>query len=214
MNETIQYYITLPLWELTAVFLSIAYIVLAANNNKWCWPAAFFSTLIFAAIFYDVQLLMDSALQLYYLVMAVYGWWCWRQGKKYDDTNIRMEPTDLEISSRSFGFHLQSGIILTLVSFVWGWFMANYTEASFPYLDTFTTVFAVFATYLVTQRVLENWIYWIVIDFVSIYLYISKGLIPTAVLFGLFVVIAFWGYFKWLKMFKANESNFETNSLA
>ena len=82
--------------------------------------------------------------------------------------------------------------------------MANYTPADFPYLDTFTTVFAVFATYLVTQKVLENWLYWVVIDAVSIYLYQAKDLMPTVVLFSLYTVIATFGYFKWQNLYKNN----------
>jgi len=90
---------------------------------------------------------------------------------------------------------------------VFGYLMANYTPAAFPYLDTFTTVFAVFATYLVTQKVLENWLYWLVIDAISIYLYIEKGLIPTTVLFIIYVIIAVYGYFKWQSIYRKSKAN-------
>jgi nicotinamide mononucleotide transporter len=90
---------------------------------------------------------------------------------------------------------------------VLGYVIANYTPAAFPYLDTFTTVFAVFATYLVTQKVLENWLYWVVIDAISIYLYIEKGLIPTTVLFIIYVIIAAYGYFKWQAIYRQSKAN-------
>lgn len=207
LDNIATYYTSLPLWELGAVLLSVVYVVLAAHNNRWCWPAAFFSTAIFAVIFFDVKLLMDSALQIYYLFMAVYGWWQWRQGNEYDDTNIQLSIKDKTkpISKKSLKFHGFFAVVLTAVSLAWGWFMANYTDAAFPYLDTFTTVFAVFATYLVAERILENWVYWIVIDFVSIYLYISKGLMPTAALFCFFVVIAFYGYLIWKKQYNQQQ---------
>jgi nicotinamide mononucleotide transporter len=90
--------------------------------------------------------------------------------------------------------------------------MDNYTNASFAYLDTFTTVFAVFATYLVTQKVLENWLYWVVIDFVSIYLYIEKGLMPTVVLFIFYVIIAGYGFIKWRAIYQSNRLKSNTLS--
>jgi nicotinamide mononucleotide transporter len=200
LEETYYYFTTLPLWELTAVILSVAYVVLVAKNNPWCWPAAFVSTLIFAVIFYDVQLLMDSLLQLYYLIMAIYGWYCWHNASFGQQSGV------LAINRWSMQLHLKCCGLLLLLSALLGSFMANYTQASFPYLDTLTTVFAVFATYLVTQKILENWLYWIAIDLLSIYLYISKELTPTAWLFAFYVVIAILGYWQWRKLFHQEKS--------
>jgi nicotinamide mononucleotide transporter len=191
------YLVNLPWLELVAMLLALAYVVLAAQGSIWCWPAAFISTAIYTVIFYDVSLLMDSALNVYYLVMAVYGYWIWQRKPQHQQSTpllaiVSWQPT----------WHLKACIVLTIISFVLGYIMANNTTASFPYLDTFTTVFAVFATYLVTQKVLENWLYWVVIDAISIYLYIEKGLIPTTVLFVIYVVIATYGYFKWQNIYK------------
>jgi len=194
------YLTTLPWLELMAMLLALAYVILAALGSIWCWPAAFISTALYTVVFYDVLLLMDSALNAYYLVMAVYGYWLWQ--KKSAD-----EPVDSLFSVITYPilWHVKIGIGLTLISSALGYVMANYTSASFPYLDTFTTVFAIFATYLVTQKVLENWLYWLIIDAVSIYLYIEKGLMPTAVLFIIYLVIASYGYFKWLAIYKNNQ---------
>ena len=83
--------------------------------------------------------------------------------------------------------------------------MANYTSADFAYLDTFTTVFAVFATYMLTKKVLENWLYWVVIDFISIYIYINKGFYLTAILFAIYTVLAFIAYTNWKKEYLSLE---------
>ena len=192
--------------EAIAVVLALAYVWLAARQSIWCWPCAFIGTSIYTYIFWEVSLPFHMLLNGYYIFMAVYGWWQWRQGNEYDDTNIQLSIKDKTkpISKKSLKFHGFFAVILTAVSLAWGWFMANYTDAAFPYLDTFTTVFAVFATYLVAERILENWLYWIVIDFVSIYLYVEKALLPTAFLFLLFVVIACFGYFKWHKIYLTN----------
>lgn len=195
------YSATLPWLELLAMLLALAYVILAALGSIWCWPAAFFSTAIYTYVFYDVSLLMDSALNIYYLIMALYGYWLWKK----DSTNN--EHASLGIVSWQLSFHLKAGAILTMVSVVLGYVMANYTPAHFPYLDTFTTVFAVFATYLVTQKVLENWLYWLAIDAVSIYLYLAKDLTPTVVLFSIYMVIATFGYVKWHSLYKTNATN-------
>jgi nicotinamide mononucleotide transporter len=200
--------------------------VLAAKGNIWCWPAAFVSTLIYTVIFYDVYLWMDSLLQLYYLLMAFYGWYCWRTHQSaeqranqandipsasFNNKNQEKRANDrnkLIIQQWPLILHAKIIISLTLLSLALGWLMATYTPAHFPYLDSATTVFAVFATYLVTQKVLENWLYFIVIDFVSIYLYVEKSLTPTAALFGCYVLLAGYGYWQWRKVFyQQNDTN-------
>lgn len=201
MSEIVTYFSTLPVLELIAVVASLLYVVLAAKGNIWCWPAAILSTVLYTVIFYDVYLWMDSLLQLYYLLMAVYGWICWQQHKKVGNENT-FETTKLLYSQWSLQRHSIAIIVLTLLSLVLGWLMATYTPTHFPYLDSATTVFAVFATYLLTQKVLENWLYFIVIDFVSIYLYIEKSLVPTAALFACYVILAAYGYWQWRKLFQ------------
>ena len=199
----IDYLTTLPWLELVAMLLALAYVILVAQGSLWCWPAAFISTALYTVIFYDVLLLMDSALNVYYLVMAVYGYWAWQKNASTNAIqNQSTENLPLAIISWSANWHLKACLILTVISFILGYIMANYTAAAFPYLDTFTSVFAVFATYLVTQKVLENWLYWLVIDAVSIYLYLEKGLMPTVVLFIIYVLIAGYGFLKWQRLYK------------
>ncbi len=170
--------------------LAIVYILLAIRQNIWCWPAAFFSTLIYSVLFFDVSLLMDSALNVYYLIMAIYGWYSWKYGGK-------LQEKELEVTSYGLSKNIKIIAILTVISFAFGYVMANYTSADFAYVDSFTTVFAVFTTYMLAKKVLENWIYWIVIDAVSIYIYIEKGLNLTAILFVIYTVLAFVAYKKW-----------------
>ncbi len=179
-------------YEAIAMLLAIAYILLAIKQSLWCWPAAFISTLIYTILFYDVSLLMDSALNAYYLIMAVYGWYSWKYGGK-------LEEKDLEVSTYGINKNIQIIFILSIVSLAFGYIMANYTSADFAYVDSFTTVFAVFATYMLAKKVIENWIYWIVIDVISIYIYIQKGLNLTAVLFMIYTILAIVAYLDWKK---------------
>jgi len=199
-------YASLPLWELLAVISALFYVVLAAKENIWCWPAALVSTVIYTVIFYDVYLWMDALLQVYYLAMAIYGWYCWRKIFPSENNSNSDKGSVIAIQSWSLLFHIKIIVLLSACSLAVGWLMDNYTPTDFPYLDSATTVFAVFATYLVTKKVLENWLYWIVIDIVSIYLYIEKDLQPTVVLFALYVVIAIVGYVIWYGKYQQNNT--------
>lgn len=178
-------------WEGLAVLLSLSYLFLAMRQSLWCWPAAFLSTLIYAILFFDASLLMDSALNAYYLIMAVYGWYAWKHGKKGNE--------EREISSWGVVKNVKIIGMLIAVSLLFGYLMATYTRADFAYLDSATTVFAVFTTYMLAQKILENWLYWIVIDTVSIYIYIQKAFYLTAVLFFLYTVLAAFGFYQWKK---------------
>lgn len=176
-------------WEAVAVILAMAYLLLAMKANVWCWAAAFASTAIYTVLFWQVALLMESVLNGYYMAMALYGYWMWTQGgKQHQGVNVTSWPLVV---------HLQLITFTCFISLIVGYFMANYTQASFPYLDAATTCFAVMTTYLVAKKVLENWLYWVVIDLVSIYLYLSKGLMLTSLLFVLYVGLAVAGYFLW-----------------
>ena len=204
MSESYEYYIQLPFWELIAVITALAYVVFAARENIWCWPMAMLSTVIYTVVFYDVYLWSDSLLQVYYFGMAVYGWYCWRNIAPSDPQSGF--ESHQKIQSWSIFIHVKAIGILTALAMLVGWLMDSYTPTSFPYLDALTTVFAVFATYLVTKKVLQNWLYWIAIDALSIYLYIEKDLLPTAVLFILYVIIAIYGYMKWQKAYDQKRS--------
>jgi nicotinamide mononucleotide transporter len=181
-------------WELLAVVLSIAYLLLAVKENSLCWYAAFFSTLIFLFVFWDVSLLMESALQVYYMGMAIYGWWHWH--------HVKGKVATLPVSTWPLQRHVVAISSIVLISLASGFFLTGHTEARLPYLDSFTTWGSVFTTYLVAKKVLENWVYWLVIDSVSIYLYVDRGLYATALLFAVYIVIIFFGFIAWQKSYR------------
>lgn len=193
MNEFINGFmdalINISPWEALAVLLAVAYLLLAMRQSLWCWPAAFVSTLIYTILFFDAALLMDSVLNAYYLLMAIYGWYSWKYGNKNKE--------ELDINSWGMMRNIQIIALLTLVSIGFGYVMDNYTRADFAYLDSATTVFAVFSTYMLAKKILENWLYWIVIDAVSIYIYIQKAFYLTAGLFIFYTILAFFGYLQW-----------------
>ncbi len=185
-------------WEAAAVVLGVAYLLLAMRESLWCWYAAFASTAIFLVLFWNVNLLMESALQVYYLAMAVYGWWQWQRGGA--------GHTGLAISRWNARQHLVAVAAVLLVSAASGALLQHYTGAALPYLDSFTTWGSVLTTWMVARKILENWLYWLVIDSVSIYLYLDRALYLTAGLFVIYLVIVLFGYRKWLLHYQATSS--------
>jgi nicotinamide mononucleotide transporter len=195
----------MSIWEGIAVLLGVAYLVLAMRQNILCWYAAFGSTAIFSWLFWDVSLVMESGLNVYYLIMAVYGWWVWRGNKNSEKNSQLAEQEAKLIQTWSLARHglIIGGIVL--ISLATGYGLEKNTTAALPYLDSFTTWGAVITTYMVAQKVLENWLYWVVIDLVAIYLYIDRELYLTALLMAIYVVLAVAGWFIWLKEFRQQE---------
>jgi nicotinamide mononucleotide transporter len=187
-------------WEAVAVILAIAYLLLAVKENILCWLFAFLSTAIYTVLFWDVSLLMESALNVYYMAMAVYGWHQWTRGGTNGDDGTHA----LAVRSMSGQQHVLVISGIAVLTFVSGYFLSEHSSAAWPYIDSFTTWASVITTYLVTRKYLQNWLYWIVIDTVSIPLYIDRGLNLTALLFVAYVVIAVVGYVKWRDHFRNN----------
>ena len=181
--------------ESLAVALSITYVVFAAIEKKVCWWFALASSLIYIFIFYDVKLYMESMLSVYYALMALYGIFVW--GK------TDSEKQNSQIISYDFRIHLLILTAIIILSGLSGHILSNNSNAYRPYMDSLTTWSSIFATFLVVKKVLENWIYWILIDSVSIVLYFERELYQTVFLFIVYLGIAFLGLFIWRKNFES-----------
>jgi nicotinamide mononucleotide transporter len=196
MNDWLQTVIqaagALSGWELTAVMFAVAYLLLAVREKVLCWLFAFLSTAIYTVLFWDVSLLMDSALNVYYMFMAGYGWYQWTRGGGNNGQKL-----SLPIRSLSQRQHIRVMSAIFVLSALSGYLLSTYSQAAWPYIDSFTTWASVITTYLVARKYLQNWLYWIVIDTVSVPLYIERGLHLTALLFVFYVVIAVSGYLSW-----------------
>jgi nicotinamide mononucleotide transporter len=176
-------------WEALAVVLALAYLLLAVRESAWCWAAAFVSTLIYLFLFWQGRLYMQSALQVYYLFMAVYGWWSWRGGGRGDAA--------LPITRRPLRWHLAWLVGVCAAAALNGALLVRYTEAALPWGDALATWASLLATWMVARKILENWHWWFVIDALSLYLYVERGLYLTGGLFLAYLVIVVFGYLRW-----------------
>jgi len=177
--------------EIVAVVFAIAYLLLAIRQNIWCWLCAGISTAIYIWLFIVARLYMESMLNVFYLAMAIYGWVVWSSG-----SNDGHERPVVRWPLRT---HAVAAITIACASGLNGYLLMRYTDAVFPYLDSLTTWSAIWATFLVARKVLENWWYWLAIDSASVLIYWVRDLQLTSLLFVVYVVMIPFGIVSWTR---------------
>ena len=191
MNEMLQLILTTSTSEWIAFFSSILYVVIIALQKKIAWFFAFISSALYVYLCFSSKLYLDSFLQFFYVLAAIYGWMQWNK-------------TDLneKLSKKTIRFHLSAIGICLVLSFSIGWIMKTFTDQASPYLDATITITSLFATYLVARKIIDNWVYWIFIDLACIPIFYSRGLYLTSILYLIYAIIAIVAFFKWNKEYR------------
>ena len=161
--------------------------MLAIRQNIWCWLCAGISTAIYVVLFFAEKLYMESALNVFYFAMAVYGWFVWRAGG----------TQELPVSSWPLTWHASAIAAVVLFTLSSGYLLRTYTDAAFPLADSLTTWAALWATFLVARKVIENWWYWLVIDAVLVVMFWYRDLELTAILYFAYVLMIPFGLLNW-----------------
>jgi len=180
------------LMEITAVVFAIIYLLLAVKQDVRCWYAAIFSSFLYFFIMMSANLYMEAYLQIFYIFMAIYGWFQWNK--------ISEDKSKFIVRTWSIKQHLIVISSVIFLAYISGSLLNIYTEAALPFIDALTTWGAIIATYMVAKKLLENWIYWFVIDSISVLLFMSRGLYLTSVLFFVYLIIIYFGYKSWTKI--------------
>lgn len=184
--------------EITGSIAGFIYIFFEINASKWMWPVGLFTAIFYVAVFFSSKFYADMSLQFYYIGVSIYGWYWWiNKGKK---------GKTLEISRLSktlfYKLVLASVLIFILIAFI----LTNYTDSPLPYWDAMTTALSIVATWMLARKIIEQWWLWVFIDFVSMGLYLYKGLYPTSILFVVYTALAIVGYYKWKTMMPDNQN--------
>jgi len=199
----------LSLVELIGTITGMLSVYLTTREKISCWPIGIFNILCFLVLFYQVQLYSDMLLQLYFLVMSVYGWWQWTHPRSpgHADNNQQLKISDLP----GKGFWLTIGIS-TVAVILLGAFISRIhiylpalfpVPAALPYPDAFTTVFSITATILMTRKKRQCWLLWILVDIAAVVIYFIKGINLIAIEYIIFGIIAVNGYLGWSRQQKA-----------
>jgi nicotinamide mononucleotide transporter len=186
--------------EAASVLLGVLYLVLAIRKSLWCWPAAFLSAVLAAVVVFRVRLYAQVPLNAFYAAMAVYGWYQWRYGgRKRGADELLIVVWPLRAHALAIGGSVVLGAGL-------GWLLSRYTSAVLPYLDSFVTVASLVTTYMVARKVLENWLYWFVVDSLALRLFWQRELYLFAGLFALYLVLVVIGFVRWRRDWRAQSA--------
>lgn len=175
--------------EAVAAALGVAYVVLAARQVVWCWPCGIASTALYSGIFLEIALYQQALLQLFYIGLGIYGWRKWLHGG--------VQGGELRVTHWQPFWHITAIAFIAALTLATGWLSARYTRSPMPYLDAVTAWGAVIASWMMARKVLENWLYWIILDSIMVVVSWRSRLPATALLFVIYVGMAAVGYFSW-----------------
>jgi len=189
--------ITTWLWgnkvELLGAILGLIYIFFSIRQHILTWPIGLLTSLFYIAIFFQSGFYADMGLQVYYVVISIYGWYFWIKGKRPKDT------AKIPVKTCRKLLWLKIISITVLIFFGILYILKNYTNSTVPIMDSLTTAFSISATWMMARKYIEHWIIWIFVDIISAGLYIYKNLWPTVILFLVYTVMAFLGFIEWKK---------------
>ena len=175
--------------ELFAALLGAISVWLSVRQNIWSWPTAIVNVVLYALVFYDAKLYADMGLQVIYAVLSIYGWYEWLYGGA--------GRTVLHVSRTGPRLGALLALIAAIGSGVLGVFLHHATDAALPFMDSFLSSTSLVAQWMMTKKLLENWLVWIAVDVLYVGMFIFKGLYLTAGLYAVFLALAVKGYVDW-----------------
>jgi nicotinamide mononucleotide transporter len=179
--------------EILATSANLAFVVLLIREKILCWPFGIAGSLMSIYLFIDARLYFEAFLYLFYVLFGFWGWLRWHR---------RDEQHDNPVARWRFALHLAAISVCSALALLLGYGAMSFTDAERPFFDAFTTIFSFFATYLEVAKVLEAWVYWIVINLASIWLYHDRSLDIYAGLIGLYAVLSVWGLLSWRRTWR------------
>jgi nicotinamide mononucleotide transporter len=181
--------------ELLGAILGFAYIFFSIRQNILTWPVGLIASGLYTWVFFTSKLYADMGLQMYYVVISIYGWYEWVRGESM--SSGRKEPLHISRLSMKMGLvlALASSVIFMLIWYV----LANFTDSTVPVADSLATSLSIVATWMLARKILEHWLVWIFVDAFSIGLFWYKDLYPTVILFVIYTFMAVVGFIEWKK---------------
>lgn len=181
--------------EVAGAIVSLIYLWFSIKQLIWLWPFGLLSAVFYIAVYLTSGFYADMGLQVYYVIISIYGWYHWSRGKRGNSneaTPLQITKTPVRLMFALFGIFLVLWGILWLI-------LDRLTNSTIPFWDAMTTAGALVATWMLARKLLEHWLVWIVVDTVSLMLYIWKELYATVILFVVYAILAVSGYIQWKK---------------
>ena len=183
--------------EILGTVAGLLYLWLEYRASIYLWVASIVMPALYLVVYYDAGLYADMGINIYYLVIALYGWAAWRYGFSLRRGS---QGRELPISHTPSGLWLPLGVFTLLLFVVIAQVLIHLTDSTVPWADAFTTALSVVGMWLLARKYIEQWWVWLVVDVASVALYVYKDLHFTAVLYALYAVVAIFGYRKWKQL--------------
>lgn len=181
------------------IFISaLIYVILAAIENIWCWLMGIISSALSVYLCYTGHLFLESGLNIFYVLIGIFGWYQWLYGSK--------EKTELPIISYSLKKNSALIVAGLLIWIPFGYTAHKFSTQAMPYLDACITSFSIVATWMTAKKIIENWIYWIVIDALAVFLYGYREFYLIALLYIIYTILAVAGYFSWRRKLRISSA--------
>lgn len=178
--------------ELFGVLTGLIYVYLEIKENIWLWPVGILTSAFFIVVFFDSKFYADMGLQFYYLAISIYGLFIWIAKKDIDKSEIKIR----NIRKKELIKYIIASILVYNVIY---YILVKFTDSPLPAWDSFTTALSIVATFMLAHKIIEQWWVWVLVNIVSLGLYIYKELYLTAFLFIVYAVMAVVGYMEWKK---------------
>ena len=189
-------------FEIVAAITGAASVYLSVRQNIWSWPTAIVNVSLYTIVFFREGLYSDTGLQVVYLLLSIYGWYQWLYGGA--------QHSRLRVSRASPHLWISAGLAGIVFWATLGTLTSRLPGSSLSYLDAGLTTTSLIAQWMMTRKILENWILWIIADIVYVPMVLYKGLYPTAVLYTVFLVLAILGYVSWRRSWRADDAEMRT----
>lgn len=189
--------------EIAGFIIGLIYLWLEYKASIYLWVASIIMPAIYLFVYYDAGLYADTVLNIYYLVIAIYGWVAW----KYNFTLFgkKSSSKELKISHTPPRRWISLFLLYAVAQVVTSTLLIEFTDSTVPWTNGLTTALSIVGMWMLARKYVEQWLVWLVVDIISAGLYIYKGLYPTAALYMLYTVIAVFGYIKWKKLMKEQD---------
>jgi nicotinamide mononucleotide transporter len=184
----------IKIFEWLATITGFLYIYYTIREDIRLWIYGIISSALFVWVFFKSSIYANSLLYIYYVIIGFYGWYTWSRSEKETDKEAKLTIHNSSIK-KLIGYISVSVISAIPVYFI----LRKYSDSDAPLIDAVLTTGGMVATWMLTQKLIEQWIFWIIIDLVWCGLMIYKGMYPTLLLFIAYTILAFKGYFEWKK---------------
>src|SRR4030042_2631678 len=183
--------------EIIATITGLLYIIYSVERNILLWPYGIVSSAIYVYVFFDAGIYADMGLYVYYVFIGIYGWYHWYVARSETNGNdgLLVGKTTVE---QGIWLFLLTCLFYVITLYI----LKKYTNSNIPYWDSFTTAVSITATWMLTQKIKEHWILWIIVDSISIGIYLYKELYPSIILFLVYTILAVTGYIEWNREWK------------